>query len=133
MNNVDYSFLFHHVDIDNCGEHDMYNAFLFADDGLVGEYAAWQNANPGCVPVGICPENVHDAGVGFVYYAMVYEDEEGRRFFVHVPAYWIDEARVVDQGPEAREDARWKRLYGHTKSSLFKGRKHRHAQEGEKP
>jgi hypothetical protein len=108
----DFSFLFRHVDINNLGQHDLYNGFL-RKEGLVEEFEDWQENNPGAVPVGICEECRSECG-NFVYVAMVYEDEEGRRYFVHVPHTWIAQARVYDQGPEAMEDARCLELFGIT-------------------
>lgn len=113
---ADYSFLFHHVDIGAIGEHDMYNAFL-RGDGLVQQLALWREDFEGCVPVGVCPE----AGRRFAfqdYFALVFEDSDGRRFHIHVPASWVDEARVADQGEQAMEEARWKRDFGETRSEM---------------
>ena len=115
----DYSFLFHHVDRDNCGQHDMYNGFLCCN-GLSDGFADWQEENPGAIPIGVCPENTHNTSDDPLgqFLAMVYEDPDGNRYFVHVPRYWIEEARVADQGEQAMEDARWMFLWGHTKSEL---------------
>lgn len=118
MSTPDYSFCFRHVDVANCGQHDMYNGFL-AEEGLAKQFADWQEENPGAIPVGVCPENQHNIGkVCGEFIAMVFEDEEGRRFFVHVPAYWVDEAKVANRGERAMEDARWLRLFGRSKSSF---------------
>lgn len=113
---TDYSFLFHHVDLANCGQHDMYNGFL-ACDGLVDGFADWQAENPGAVPIGVCPENVHCTGGEPLeqYIAMVYEDAEGNRYFVHIPRFWLAEAKVAHLGLQVMEDARWLFLFGHTK------------------
>lgn len=100
----DYSFLFRHVDLHNIGQHDMCNAFL-RGNGLAEEFALWQEDTPGAIPIGVCPE----AGkrfYGMDYIAMVFEDEDGRRYYVHVPGGWVAEARVAVQGPEAMKEAR---------------------------
>lgn len=115
----DYSFLFHHVDFANCGQHDLYNGFLICDS-VVDGLADWQEENPGAVPIGVCLENKHCTGTEPMdqYVAMVYEDANGNRYFVHIPQFWIEEAKVADKGPVAMEDAKWLYLYGVKKSDM---------------
>lgn len=105
MNKDTYSFLERNVDYYNCGQHDMDNSFLLKAEGLVEEFAAWQANSPDFTPIGICRENVKSIP-GMRYFAMVFEDERGRRYYVHVPGYWADEYAVIDQGPAAMEKAR---------------------------
>lgn len=102
-----YRFLEHHVDWYNCGEHDLDNSFLLVkgEQGLVPEFNKWQDNHPDCVPVGVC-EQRRDESPSMLYVAMVFEDEDGRRYFVHVPSYWIDEYKAFDDGPEAMREAR---------------------------
>jgi len=99
-----YGFLKHHVDLYNCGVHDMDNSFLHKE-GLVEEFAAWQGTHEDCVPIGICKENCKKLP-GMRYYAMVFEDERGGRYYTHVPGYWEVEYDVFDKGAEAMEKAR---------------------------
>lgn len=104
MSTPDYSFLFRHVDLRNIGQHDMYNAFL-RGNGLAEEFALWQEDTPGAIPIGVCPEAGRRV-CRMDYIAMVFEDEKGRRYYVHVPGGWVAEARVADQGPQAMKEAR---------------------------
>ncbi len=112
-----YAFLERHIDLYNCGQHDLDNSFLLSDygqimkglkharDGLVPEFASWSSSHWMCTPIGICPENMHNTP-GMRYVAMVFEDDRGNRYFVHVPGYWVDEYKVFDQGEEAMAIAR---------------------------
>jgi hypothetical protein len=112
-----YAFLERHIDLYNCGQHDLDNSFLLSDygqimkslkharDGLVPEFASWSSSHWLCTPIGICPENMHKTP-GMRYVAMVFEDDNGNRYFVHVPGYWVDEYKVFDQGEEAMAIAR---------------------------
>lgn len=112
-----YAFLERHIDFYNCGQHDLDNSFLLSDygqimkglkharDGLVPEFASWSSSHWMCTPIGICPENMHKTP-GMRYVAMVFEDDQGNRYFTHVPGYWVDEYKVFDQGEEAMEIAR---------------------------
>lgn len=105
MDKETYSFLERNVDYYNCGQHDMDNSFLLKAEGLVEEFAAWQANSPDFTPIGVCRENVKSIP-GMRYFAMVFEDDRGRRYYVHVPGYWADEYAVIDQGPAAMEKAR---------------------------
>lgn len=76
---VDYSFIDCHIAKENIGEHDGDNRFLIADIGH--QIEAWQEDHKGCTIVGICYEDPHPFYKG--YYPMVYEDENGNRFWTH--------------------------------------------------
>lgn len=117
MNKKEYAFLKRHIDIGNCGQHDLDNSFLrgrprtfdeikkHRSGGLIEEFGVWQEDHPGCMPIGICKENTHNIP-GMHYVAMVYEDERGGRYYVHVPGYWIPEYEAFDQGENAMGEAR---------------------------
>lgn len=100
-----YKFLEHNVDLYNCGEHDMDNSYLAGSEGLVEEFARWQSSHEDCTPIGICKENVHTIP-GMRYYAMVFEDDRGCRYYTHIPGYWIDEYKVFAKGGKAMKAAR---------------------------
>jgi len=114
-----YAFLERHVDLYNCGQHDLDNSFIMGSPltreelenlghrsgGLVDEFSCWQDDHWMCTPLGICKENTHNVP-GMRYIAMVYEDDRGNRYYVHVPGYWLEEYKVFDQGEEAMAIAR---------------------------
>ena len=99
----DFSFLDKHVDIYNLGQHDLDNSFIFTDF-IVWQFPVWQAHHEGCVPIGICEESTDGNGA---YIAMVFEDEDGNRYYTHVPASWKDEAKVAHLGWEACQEARY--------------------------
>lgn len=101
----DYSFLEHHVDISNLGEHDSDNSFLFSDF-LIWQFPSWKKNHEDCIPIGICSESTNGPDGWFV--AMVFEDAQGNRYYTHVPASWVEEAKVVDKGWEACQEAQRK-------------------------
>ena len=105
----DFSFLDKHVDIYNLGQHDMDNSFIFTDF-IVWQLPAWQARHEGCTPIGICKESTNGGGA---YIAMVFEDEDGNRYYTHVPASWIDEAKVAHLGWEACQEARYNWWHNH--------------------
>ena len=101
----DFSFLNKHVDINNLGQHDLDNSFLYTDF-IVWQFPAWQGQHEGCTPIGICEESTN--GVAGEFIAMVFENENGNRYFTHVPASWKEEAKVAHLGWEACQEARRK-------------------------
>ena len=101
----DFSFLNKHVDIYNLVQHDMDNSFIF-QDFIVWQFPAWQARHENCTPIGICEESTNGYYGEFI--AMVFEDEDGNRYYTHVPASWIDEAKVAHLGWEACQEARRK-------------------------
>lgn len=119
MKNPEYDFLFHHVDISACGMHDLYNAFL-REDGLVDQFKAWKEDFPGCIPIGVCPENRHDVSPMSQYIAMVFEDDRGGRYYIHIPKTWVDEAKVSDKGEKAMKAAREEAMYGCSEEEHFR-------------
>jgi len=97
MKTFDYSFLDKHVDSANLGQHDNDNSFLFKDC-LLDQFAAWESTHPGCIPIGICPEAKHHSDDRiYEFIAMVYEDENGNRYYVHVPDSWPAEREFAEQ------------------------------------
>ena len=97
MKTFDYSFLDKHVDSTNLGQHDNDNSFLFKDC-LLDQFAAWESTHPWCIPIGICPEaKNHSADKIYEFIAMVYEDETGNRYYVHVPDSWPAEREAAER------------------------------------
>lgn len=74
-----YEFMNCHIAKDNIGEHDGDNRFLLAN--TEDQLSSWQEEHEGCTPVGICYEDPHPNYSGF--YPMVYEDENGNRYWTH--------------------------------------------------
>lgn len=111
---IDVSFMHRHVNLQNIGQHDLDNSFIHADY-MCWQFPAWQANHPGCTPVGICRESTNGRGL---YFAMVFEDEKGNRYFTHVPASWEEEAKVIDKGWEACRDAMDKWWKEHKRKEL---------------
>ena len=100
---TDLSFLGRHVDLYNCGQHDLDNSYMFECDlnsTLEQEVEAFMRRHEDCVPVGICEENRDWSTV-----ALVFEDQDGNRYFTHVPEYWLREYEVLGD-PEAMMQAK---------------------------
>ena len=84
--NKDYLFIENHISKENIGEHDADNFFLCEE--VKNQVKAWQERHEGCTLIGVCYEEPHPRYHGF--YAVVYEDENGNRFWTH----WnIDEVK----------------------------------------
>lgn len=108
----DLSFLGRHVDLYNCGQHDLDNSYMFECDlnsTLEQEVEAFMRRHEDCVPVGICEENRDWSTV-----ALVFEDQDGNRYFTHVPEYWLREYEVLGD-PEAMMKAKHDYLAGNHK------------------
>lgn len=102
----EYQFLKKHVDRTNLGQHEGYNGFIVTSSGFLGQFADWKSEFPDCIPIGVCKESRPKLDHSGTFMAMVFEDSEGRRYFVHVPACWVDEAEVEHKGPKAMEEAK---------------------------
>lgn len=76
---ADYNFIECHIAKSNIGEHDSDNRFLL--EGIDKQIDSWQEEHPGCTLVGVCYEYPHPSCKG--YYPIVYEDENGNRFWTH--------------------------------------------------
>lgn len=76
---VDYSFIDCRISVENIGEHDGDNRFIMED--MPNQIPRWYEDHEGCTIVGICYEDPHPYYKGF--YPMVYEDQNGDRFYTH--------------------------------------------------
>ena len=76
---TDYSFTECHIAKENIGEHDGDNRFLMVS--FDKQIEKWHEDHQGCTLIGICYEDPHPFYDG--YFPMVYEDEDGNRFWTH--------------------------------------------------
>ena len=76
---VDYSFIDCHIAKENIGTHDFDNRFVAEPMARQIEY--WQEEHPGCTIIGMCYDEETKKYGG--YYPMVYEDENGFRYYTH--------------------------------------------------
>lgn len=83
----DFYFLDNKIHKENIGEHDGDNRFLC--EGIENLMTMWKETHEGCTPIGICYEFPHEYCHGF--YPMVYEDENGDRFWTHIDVWTIKE------------------------------------------
>lgn len=83
---VDYSFLENRISKENIGEHDEDNRFLM--ERFNSQIERYLEDRPGCTLIGVCYEEPHPSYKG--YYPIVYEDENGNRFWTH---WCIDTAK----------------------------------------
>lgn len=76
---VDYTFVDCHISKDNIGEHDFDNSFCA--ENMEHQIEKFYETHEGCTIVGICYEDPHPYYKG--YYPLVFEDENGNRFYTH--------------------------------------------------
>ena len=77
---TDYSFVENHIAIENIGTHDFDNSWLGED--FPKQISAWKKINPDCTIIGICYDD-KVAMYNKQYRPLVYEDENGDRFYTH--------------------------------------------------
>lgn len=89
----DYDFFNCRISKENIGEHDYDNRFLI--DNIDDQLETWKEQHEGCTPIGICyelPSRYHG------YYPMVYEDENGNRYWTHwnvdITKEYLDEGNL---------------------------------------
>ena len=82
-----YAFIENRIAKENIGEHDGDNRFIC--EGVEHMMDAWQQDHEGCTPIGVCYEDPHPWSRG--YYPMVYEDENGNRYYTHINIEYIHE------------------------------------------
>ena len=75
----DYLFLENKISVENIGEHDGDNRFMM--EPLQNQLRWWQGEHPDCTMIGVCYEDEHPIYHGF--YPVVYEDQDGNRFWTH--------------------------------------------------
>ena len=85
---------------DFIGEHDPNNRFLAEDTR--NWMKEWKFDHEGCTPIGIC----YDPCVAKYgcYHPMVYEDENGDRFYTHVGTVTLEEIIELEEKGEKIED-----------------------------
>lgn len=83
----DFYFIDNKIAKENIGEHDGDNRFLA--EGINGLMPKFYETHPGCTPIGICYEDEHPSFRGF--FPMVFEDENGNRFYDHIDIETIKE------------------------------------------
>ena len=83
----DFHFLDNKIHKENIGEHDGDNRFLC--EGVENMMNTWKETHENCTPIGVCYEFPHEIYKGF--YPMVYEDENGNRFWTHIDVSTIKE------------------------------------------
>ncbi len=88
----DFYFIDNKIAKENIGEHDGDNRFLCED--LENMMNAFYETHSGCTPIGICYEDEHPRFKGF--FPMVFEDENGNRFYVHIDIKSIKEYLELD-------------------------------------
>ena len=77
---IDYSFVENRIAIENIGKHDPNNIWINED--FPKQIQAWKELNPNCTIIGICYDD-SIAKYNERYRPMVYEDENGDRFYTH--------------------------------------------------
>ncbi len=83
----DFYFIDNNVAKENIGEHDGDNRFIA--EGIKSLMPKFYETHPGCIPLGICYEDEHPRFKGF--FPMVFEDENGNRFYDHIDIETIKE------------------------------------------
>lgn len=83
----DFYFIDNKIARENIGEHDGDNRFLA--EGINELMPKFYETHPGCTPIGICYEDEHPSFRGF--FPMVFEDENGNRFYDHIDIETIKE------------------------------------------
>ena len=82
----EWAFRENHIAKENIGEHDADNRFL--TEGIHRQLTHWKNTHEDCTPIGICyDEEMENYGC----YPMVFEDEDGNRFYTHVDIKTVEE------------------------------------------
>ena len=83
----DFYFIENSIAKENIGEHDGDNRFLA--EGINELMPKFYETHPGCTPIGVCYEDEHPSYRGF--FPMVFEDENGNRFYDHIDIETIKE------------------------------------------
>ena len=83
----DFYFIDNNIAKENIGEHDGDNRFIA--EGIKGLMLKFYETHPGCIPLGICYEDEQPRFKGF--FPMVFEDENGNRFYDHIDIETIKE------------------------------------------
>lgn len=76
---------------ENIGEHDADNRFM--GYGIHRQLTEWQEDHPGCTPIGICYDKAEEK---YGCFPMVYEDQDGNRFYTHCDIKTVEEYIGLD-------------------------------------
>ena len=82
----EWSFRKNKIAKENIGEHDADNRFLLED--TYRQLRRWKSTHEGCVPVGVCYDQETE---NYGCYPLVYEDENGNRFYTHCDIKSVEE------------------------------------------
>lgn len=82
----DFYFIDNRIASENIGEHDGDNRFLL--ESVQDMMKSWNKEHEGCTPIGVCYD---DSTKKYDCYPMVYEDQNGNRFYTHIPVDTIKE------------------------------------------
>lgn len=82
----EWSFRKNKIARENIGEHDGDNRFLLSD--IHRQLRHWKNSHENCTPIGICYDEEEE---NYGCYPMVFEDENGNRFYTHCDIKTIEE------------------------------------------
>lgn len=82
----DFYFIDNRIASENIGEHDGDNRFLL--ESVPDMMKSWKKEHEDCTPIGVCYD---DSTKKYDYYPMVYEDQNGNRFYTHIPVDTIKE------------------------------------------
>lgn len=88
----EWSFRENRIAPENIGEHDGNNRFLLEDYSR--QLTHWKNDHEGCTPIGICYDESEE---NYGCYPLVYEDENGDRFYTHCDIKGIEEAIMFEE------------------------------------
>lgn len=82
----DFYFIDNRIASENIGEHDGDNRFLL--ESVRNMMKSWKEEHEDCTPIGVCYD---DSTKKYDCYPMVYEDQNGNRFYTHIPVDTIKE------------------------------------------
>ena len=88
----EWSFRENRIDPQNLGEHDGDNRFFM--ETVPNHLKAWREEHPGCTPIGICYD---ESEKSYGCYPMVFEDENGNRFYTHVDIKAVEECIEMEE------------------------------------
>ena len=88
----DWDFRHNKISRYNLGTHDADNRFMMYD--IHKQLDAWKEEHPGCTPIGICYDEEEEH---YGCYPMVFEDQDGNRFYTHVDIKTVEEYIEIEK------------------------------------
>lgn len=82
----DFYFIDNRIASENIGDHDGDNRFLL--ESVRDMMSSWKKEHEDCTPIGVCYDY---STKKYNCYPMVYEDQNGNRFYTHIPIDTIKE------------------------------------------